>query len=140
MELKRVSFEIAKAIKDAGYSVDVTEENEDNVFVVFSDEPDNPLPYSSAEIQGYFEEWYLEKHNVEWCFSPTYLEVWLWLWREKNIQFSVNGICDYHKQFMYVGCDCGTLQLGGITTSEFNDPEEAIIGAIKYLCENNLIK
>lgn len=46
-----------------------------------------------------------------------YLEVWLWLWREKKVD----------KQHLFI-----------LDPNE--DPEEAIITAIEYLVTNNLIK
>lgn len=124
--MKRVSFETAKALKDAGYP------QECNVHIPYYDW-DGQYHYGS-EIGAPRSSFYSR------VYAPTYIDAWLWLWRVKNIQLEVNGICDYHKPFMFVGCDCGTLQLGGITTEEFKDPEEAIIAAIEILVTNNLIK
>lgn len=54
--MKRVSLKVAKAIKDAGY----------------------PQDYENAE------DTYTNLIGGIWV-KPTYIEVWLWLWREKKI-------------------------------------------------------
>lgn len=147
MGQKRVSFKVAKAIKEVGYPqvynspCYVTED----CIKEYDRDYDGDMPIIGE--REYTEGQYIDRFSYRdeecdppRCYAPTYLDVWLWLWREKNIQFAVNGICDCHKRTMYVGCDCCTLQLGGITTEESNDPEEAVIKAIEYLVDNNLIK
>ena len=69
-----------------------------------------------------------------------YLEVWLWLWREKGIRFNVEDLWDANLSYTERGCACNTNQLGGICTPEVSDPEEAIIAAIEYLVTNKLLK
>lgn len=98
--MKRISFRVAKALKDAGY----------------------PQDYKNAE------DTYTNLNGGIWV-KPTYIEVWLWLWREKkrviDLMYSKCGMwqcvtdydCQYHK-----------------------DPEDAIVAAIEYLVDNDLIK
>lgn len=127
--MKKVSFKVAKAIKEAGYpDTFITDENENQIYVLFSDEPYNYLTYQSASIQGYLNEWYLTRLNIEWYFAPTYLEVWLWLWREKKI-----NVTPEYDQISGLFSSCGF--------SEREDPEEAIEAAIEFLVNNsNLIR
>lgn len=73
-----------------------------------------------------------------------YLEVWLWLWREKHIAIS--------PQLWYEGLDkwgsiIETATFYIIETATFynelfdyNDPEEAIIAAIEHIVDNKLLK
>ncbi len=88
MEQKRVSYTVAKAIKEAGY------------------------PQYENELEGVPKVLYV----------PTYFDVWLWLWREKEL--TRMAIWD---------------KIADIKGNYF-DPEEAIIAAIDYLVDNNLIK
>lgn len=69
-----------------------------------------------------------------------YIEVWLWLWREKGIRFDVENLWDAEFSYPERGCASNTNQLGGICTPEVSDPEEAIIASIDYLVDNGLIK
>lgn len=109
--MKRVSFKTAKAIKDAGYPQ-----------------------------YGHCEEYYDSCGKVvdKMCDMsklvfpcPTYLEVWLWLWREKyiNIKDTRDGAV-----WIWVG-DNPSIYL-----QVSRDPEEAIVAAIEHLVENDLIK
>ena len=104
--MKRVSFEVAKAIKDAGYP------QEGGMY--YNKDGDLILPWS---------------FNNEDIFvvAPYYLDVWLWLWREKKIVIEV----------------LHTYKRGWFTElmkDSNNDPEEAIEAAIEYLVTNKLIK
>lgn len=132
--MKKVSFEIAKALKEAGYPQAVNEEDSGRVDVVFSNEPDNYLSYEGAEIQGYLKDQYLEKHNIEYCIAPTYLETWIWLWNEKEITIDVDT--DYFNDGNGARCFVNETHEECIG----NSPEEAIVTAINYLVEHNLIK
>lgn len=60
MGQKRVSFAVAKAIKEAGY----------------------PQDYKNAE------DTYTNLNGGIWI-KPTCFEVWLWLWREKKIAIKI---------------------------------------------------
>lgn len=109
--MKIVSFKIAKALKEAGFPQgymggDWCYENGQ-----YPDESE----CSSPPLQGYI-------------LLPTYLEVWLWLWREKGIQI--------------LNDDIGSANILPfcITISEYEDPEKAIIAAIECLVDNDLIK
>lgn len=117
--MKRVSFEVAKAIKEVGY------------------------PQKGNAHSTYYDEQYKETFIPFECnrsrdyLAPTYLEVWLWLWREKHIEFAPT-----HNSIEFAQGD-ESLWLKSIDIPELatkTDPEEAIIKAIEYLVENNLIK
>lgn len=98
--MKRVSFEVAEYIKKIGYPQDYIE-----------------YYYDYNECMQKRDKCYV---NCQ-CVAPTYLEVWLWLWREKGTPI--------HIDYSFCRVDVN-----------INDPEEAIITAIEYLVNNNLIK
>lgn len=106
--MKIVSFEIAKAIKEAGYPQGMENTayyNEDGVLV-------KPFVFNGGN---------------EIADAPTYLEVWLWLWREKTINVTpimTTGIVEFWSRD-------GKIHF---------DPEECIEQSIKHLVDNNLIK
>lgn len=104
--MKRVSFKTAKAIKDAGYP----QENCDEYLNKY------------GAIDSYLG------HNIA---RPYAMEVWLWLWREKDIRMPIG----YHKETFAV-----VDETNMIVFYSKNDPEEAIISAIGYLVDNDLIK
>ena len=115
MEQKRVSFKVAKAIKEAGYS-------QYNCRHWYSE-------------RGVEYEWYgcieeLESIKMDSDIdAPTYLEVWLWLWREKDIRIQP----EFGSVYIWpIGIR--------IDDYKYEDLEEAIIAAIEYLVENDLIK
>lgn len=113
--MKRVSFEVAKAIKEAGYPQDkesITNIGWYNLSGVYT----NELPK------------FWEGDNRFVAVAPTYLDVWLWLWREKKICIEIK---DNHY-----------YTLAKVMNQRFHadSPEEAIISAIEYLVKNNLIK
>lgn len=60
---------------------------------------------------------------------PTYIDVWLWLWRKRKI-----AICANYS----LSLECWLN--GGISGTDFDDPEDAIVDAIHYLFNNNLVK
>ena len=101
--MKRVSFKVAKYLKEVGYPQDSLKDN------IYVSEPNAPF----SEV----------------AYQPTYLEVWLWLWREKHIAVEADYSCANNDWFD-----------GGICGKKFNDPEEAIIAAIEYIVTNKLIK
>lgn len=110
MEQKRVSFKVAKAIKEAGYPQDIWKCN------WFYSEDGELLNISNT---GYYE-----------FPAPTYLDVWLWLWK-KNIRI-------YVKDFF--GGLVVSESSSGYDSVSYTEPEEAIIAAIEYLVDNTLIK
>lgn len=113
--MKRVSFEVAKYLKEIGYP----QENIGQGMVYNTHE-------HLVEVYGMC---------ASFVAAPTYLDVWLWLWREKDIQIA----------------PCKGLALTKINDQwenliprelweDYTDPEEGIIAAIEYLVTNNLIK
>lgn len=111
--MKRVSFKVAQAIKEAGYPQYNT-----NVLDGYDILGKPTTIYSSAEKCEYI--------------APTYIDVWLWLWREKRIKLSVEPNEDE--------TECYTKDLGKLISNFGSDPEEAIESAIEYLVDNDLIK
>lgn len=111
--MKRVSFEVAKYIKKIGYPQDIWK------YSWFYNEDGELLNISNT---GYYE-----------IPAPTYMEVWLQLWREKRKCIEIIFSEDEDGwTFMQnpSPCDCGLYQ----------DPEDAIIAAIEYLVTNKLNK
>lgn len=110
--MKRVTFKIAKAIKEIGYPQTIEGE-----FASYYD------------VTGRFYEYsYKVLINPDLIYdAPTYLEVWLWLWKEKKI-----NVTPEYDQISGMFLSCGI--------SEREDPEEAIKVAIEYLVDNDLIK
>lgn len=108
MEQKRVSFKIAKAIKEAGYPQEL---------------PPTPVWYYYHD--GSLRYGALDSDDK--CEAPYVMSVWLWLWREKKI-----NVTPEYDQISGLFSSCGV--------SEREDPEEAIIAAIDYLVDNNLLK
>lgn len=115
MGAKRVSFKVAKAIKKAGYPLDtpITEVGWYNAAGIYTKTPP-PI-------------W--EGDNLFEALAPTYLDVWLWLWREKGIVIDPDEVGNdwYIDSFM-------------LPMETYPDPEEAIIAAIEYLVDNDLVK
>ena len=74
---------------------------------------------------------YIEQDPFKSYIAPTYLEVWLWLWQEKGIQIDIDYTTRTCSIFRYALC-CKSFEL--------SNPEEAIITAIEYLVDNDLIK
>lgn len=102
--MENVSFEVAKALKKAGYP-----------------QAKNDIYYNKNGAVRY-----CRPHAFTVTYAcPTYLETWLWLWREKKID-----VTPYN-------CPNGDWVSFDITST---DPEEAIIAAIEYLVDNDLIK
>lgn len=113
--MKRVTFKVAQVIKDCGYPQDYTKCD-----VWFS---------SDGKMFNCTEDY-------SDCYaSPTYIEVWLWLWRVKKKNIDVVALADG---------SCGTFiwKFGEwiSTQIKFEDPEEAIIASIEHLVNNNLIE
>lgn len=119
MEQKIVSFEVAKAIKDAGYPQGYTSQcyltSDHNQF------------YHKGQIVDEVDEW--RSLTVHLADIPTYLDVWLWLWREKRIWLQVRHMGNGN-----------WFKCWAVTGQNFSDPEEAVVSAIEYLVDRNLIK
>ena len=129
--MKKVSFEVAKALKEAGYP----QGNTDKCYLT----ADHNQYYKKGQIV-YNEDDYWTILTKNLADIPTYIEAWLWLWREKNIRFDVEDLWDANLSYPERGCASNTNQLGGICTPEVSDPEEAIIKAINYLVDNDLLQ
>lgn len=115
--MKRISFKVAKAIKEAGYPQHSLNEV---ASLAYDDD---------GEIweMGYFDQNpYLEYYSIY-----TYLDIWLWLWREKEIYIKIE------KTYCVIWFDYkNELKFFAVKKS----PEEAIIAAIEHLVDNDLIK
>lgn len=107
--MKRVSFNIAKVLKETGYP------QEGDVHSTYYDEQHKEtfVPFVCNRSRDYL--------------APTYMEVWFWLWDK--------GICIEIKNNHY-------YTLTKVNNQRFHgdDPEEAIIAAIEYIIDNDLIK
>lgn len=116
--MKRVSFEVAKAIKKAGYQQGITEK-----------------VYLLKDYAKMKEGWVIFKEKCMYtdflADIPTYIQVWLWLWREKHLALEVY-VTSYDKWVSPIDV-C-------LKYDEYPDPEEAIATSIEYLVTNNLIK
>lgn len=112
-EQELITFEVAKAIKEAGFPQNFT-----NIYYTI----DGVLfDWNSIET------WNNKYYNKISC--PTYLDVWLWLWREKGIKIS-------HR----IGVNIIGIEDNDVIEDLFDDPEKAIIASIEYLVKHNLIK
>lgn len=110
--MRKVSFKVAKAIKNAGYPQAETDDVYRN---------DGVLDSHSKWIGGVTDVC---------CDAPTYIEVWLWLWRKKKIYFGIEAESYPHD---------GTC-LNNYQDIPYLDPEDAIVEAIEHLVENNVIQ
>ena len=108
--MKRVSFKVATALKEAGYP-QIGEYWYDGSGLCCYSESD------LDELQNHFYA------------APYVLEVWLWLWREKGIIIKITQCTSY--------VSIGNKLFSGVPKK---DPEEAIIATIECLVDNNLIK
>lgn len=103
--MERVSFEVAKAVKEAGYQQEGC----------WWFAKDGKECYSESDVD-----------EIGYIAAPTYIEVWLWLWRNK------------HK---FVECVYKEGRFFNYKTSySYADPEEAIINGIDYLVNNKILK
>lgn len=118
MKQKRVTFKVAKAIKEAqysqNYSFNISVYDKDGKEIVIGD-ANIPL-------------------NCDAIIAPTYLDVWQWLWKEKDIRLVPVDTTVSGKYIGVVAVRIGLHIFRGET------PEEAIASAINYLVDNDLIK
>ena len=129
--MKRVSFNVAKAIKEAGYPQDCCNE----YWIKFKNKPE-PLIINGDEALDFYENISDEtdENYVEEYYAVTeYLEVWLWLWRKKKIKVSLDLSC---RTLTSINADYWIGDIDNI----LKDPEEAIIAAIEYIINENLLK
>lgn len=134
MEQKRVSFKVAKAIKEAGYLQGLT----DYVYNERCCEDESICGVEDTTYCAIYKGTLLDRcENVDSpiCDAPTYLDVWLWLWTNKNIHLIPVEMRDVG--FRDTGEVTVMYNGRGFVRST---PEEAIIAAIDYLVDNSLIK
>lgn len=140
--MKRVSLEIAKALKDAGYPQPQTDVwgyviHPNNCYFTgkysyYDEYRERRLEWDEKDEFHTTDDW---ADEIEPSFygsaiaAPSYLEVWLWLIREKKINLSP----------IYWNSD-KSWHVPGFIKDRCNDPEDAIISAINYLVENKLLK
>lgn len=142
MEQKRVSYKIAKALKEAGYPQGITRD----VYVIKEDcrtcieYPIGVCISSSVALpQDYIAD------------IPFALDVWLWLWRQKKyrILFSASNQRWNEVHGIVTGTDgevCESYHRGAKAydatdhDANWSDPEEAIEKAVEYLVDNKLLK
>lgn len=115
--MKRVSFETAKALKEAGYP------------------QIGEYWYDGSGLCCYSES---DVDEIGYIFSPTYVEVWLWLWREKGLRLSIEYTRATETEYES-WCTLNQEHLCNLPVSN-GDPEEAIEKSIKYIIDNDLIK
>lgn len=126
MEQKFVSFKVAKVLKEAGYW---------NPGTIIKCSYNNGCYIDDGR---FYENGCVCPWNKLYP-APTYLEVWLWLWRQKGITLepSKEGIlvleCEDENGQLYYSHNI-------YSQDENKDPEQAIANAIEYLAKNNLIK
>ena len=123
--MKRVSFKVAKALKEAGYPQEYE--------AFYSNDGELHVNMS------YEYKTYMYKNQIGYS-APTYLDVWLWLWREKKIY--INVILAYLTDFHYVVYrnDYEWIKIVEPNKNRYSTPEEAIVASVNYLVENDLIK
>lgn len=136
--MKIVPFELAQKLTELGYN-----KSSDHVYVI----ADKHLEYSSGSridiqrgsLYPALKAWEMLGIDGPLIEAPTYIDVWLWLWREKK--FPISLMCDEHPLVMqWYPHSHKTGELGSFTdTVFFDDPEEALVEAIDYIFENNLI-
>lgn len=125
--MKRVSFNVAKAIKEAGYPQGW--ECDEHYCL----ESEGEYGYQIGDLVSVNT---IHKNCLEVVSAPTYMEVWIWLWREKKICIN----CNYDKYNLPPMWWCNNEDRINYNSPNFDGPEEAIIGAIEYLVDKNLIK
>ena len=124
--MKRVSFNVAKAIKQAGYP----QEKKDGTALY-------PVKGEfKGKLCGYNSD--APERDKLSIVAPTYFEVWDWLWREKKCYIQPELCFKSNNESSFVCID--KINHIALVKSSSQDPEEAIIAAIEYLAENNLLK
>ena len=124
--MKRVSFKVAKAIKSAGYP---QEKKYGTALYPVNGE-------FKGKLCGYNSD--APERDKLSIVAPTYIEVWGWLWREKNCYIQPELCFKSNNESSFVCID--KINHIALVKSLSEDPEEAIIAAIEYLVENNLLK
>lgn len=115
--MKRVSFKVAKAIKNSNYPQKIG--ISDKRYIIGPGIKTNE-PIESIGIKD-------EYRNIDYVLAPTYIELWLWLWQEKKIAIEVNHS---FKEGWFSSL---------LRDERFSTQEDAILAAIEYLVDNNLV-
>lgn len=134
--MKRVSFEVAKALKEAGYPQGDKNSGNCDVYPL-EDHDDNYTPYTRVGkiTTRYKCETWRTLSSIPYVVAPYYLEVWLWLWREKKCYIDVlnNQGGKVAQCLIWIGNK-------PVHKLAYDTPEEAIIAAIdaalEYLSKN----
>ena len=138
---RRVSFKVAKAIKEAGYLQPETDvlgyvNNPNNCYFTgrhsyWDEYRERRIEWDEENELHTIQDWADENEPSYYgtaIAAPTYLDVWLWLWREKKIAIEVNHS---FKEGWFSSL---------LRDERFPTQEDVIIATIEYLVENNLIK
>lgn len=152
MKFKIVSFKVAQALAEAKYPD--TWADCEHFYT-----QDGILKSCDEYIGNSLEDIYFEQSHC--IAAPSYIEVWLWLWREKIVELApeyssrINDIEEtlyflpltYHSKqhptMKYLIHEMYNNQIECSSHGHLHqhaDPEEAIIAAIDYIVKNNLIK
>lgn len=130
MSQKRVTFEVAKALKEAGY-------------------PQPMLGFGYATKHQVIEFCNFNEGEIidldaftpnlgDYVYCPTYIDTWLWLWRKKKIAIGCPYENTYNYWFTNINAENDkSLILWKYSSRENEDPEEAIAKAIDYIVKNN---
>lgn len=119
--MKQVSYKVAKAIRNVGYP----QGNTDKCYLT----TDHNHFYKEGQIvENEDGEWTVLTKNL--ADIPTYIDVWLWLWKEKSTYIQVGR--EYCTLSFKWGDSCTFIMQA--------TPEETIEKAIEYLVENDLIE
>lgn len=139
--MKRVTFKVAKALKEAGYPQPQTDAlgyvNRPNncyftgIHSYYDENRERRLEWKETDEFHTTDDWVDEIEPIFYgsaIAAPVYLEAWLWMWREKHIPIEADY--SFAKENWINGGICG---------EGYDDPEESIIAAINYLIEKGEI-
>lgn len=136
---KIVSFEVAKYLKEKGFPQ--SDDDRSIYSFVYPLEDKEPNYFRNFTKVGELTRLlnclsYKWDYIIPYVAAPTYLEAWLWLWREKKIMIDIKGF----KNSYVVEANIKSDDYTTFNTDYSDDPEEVIIAAIEYLVDNDLIK
>lgn len=131
--MKQVTFEIAKALKDSGYPQGNINSGNDLCYAL-EDHTINYTPYVRAGqlTTRYRCETFAVNNPVPYAIAPTYMDVWICLWKSKNIYIQIDKLSNNKFCTHIDNMFCGN--------TESDDQEETLIAAIEYLAANDLIR
>lgn len=133
MAQKRVTFEVAKALKEAGYPQGETK------YVYTLRAFIQHIPYRSYDA-GELTPRIKTLPSPAIADAPTYLDVWLWLWREKKWFIQLCEVQDkFHYETFYLNYD-NWLPSGILSEKRYSDPEEALEVAIENIVRKRFSK